>query len=230
MEFSLDQKIIHQLLLRSNVEWNIGLYHGKMGLILFFAHYFELTKHPVYRNTADELMEELMEEIHTELPVDFSSGLSGIGWGMEYLIQKGLVEGDSLEVCEEIDKKIMEKDPKRMTDFSIEKGLGGIIHYVLFHIKGVHSQHSELPFDETYLRDLYQAVSNIPRDCILSDEFRSLSVKYSGFYNDRTKIDYLPQLLPIIDDFEVSAENLNNFPLGLNKGLSGFLLKNLIKN
>ena len=230
MEFTLEQKAIHQLLLRSSIGIDLGLYHGKMGLILFFAHYFRITNNIVFDDTADELMDELKEEIYKELPIGFASGLSGIGWGIEYLIQNGFVDVDSLEACEEIDKKIMEKDPRRIQDYSVETGLGGVLHYVLAHIKGVKSQHSRLPFDETYLKDLYYAVSNIPPDSELSEEFKVLRTKYSNFCEGKAGFDYSLQLLSIIEGPELEKEKLNNYPLGLKSGLSGYLLKKQITN
>ena len=56
MELTLDQHIIHHLLLRSSVGIDVGLYHGKMGLILFFVHYFRHTGQPVYDDTADRMI------------------------------------------------------------------------------------------------------------------------------------------------------------------------------
>lgn len=224
--FTPEQQIIHQLLLRSGVDPNIGLYDGKMGLILFFKHYFVQTNHPVYEDTADELLDELMEEVHRRLPIDFASGLSGIGWGIEYLIQHGWVDGDSLEVCEEIDQKIMEQDPRRMTDYSLETGLEGILHYVLAHIQGVMLQHAILPFDEIYLNDLYQAVSKISPDSGRSDHLNRLSRQYADFYRNKTKIVYPMQLSLAVSECDIEPDRLKTYPLGLNKGLAGFLLKN----
>ena len=92
MEFNIEQQIIHQLLLRSGLQQDIGLFHGKIGIVIFFAHYHKLTNNPVFEDAADELMDELMKGLHKELSIDFGSGLSGIGWGIEYLIQNELVE------------------------------------------------------------------------------------------------------------------------------------------
>lgn len=230
MELTLEQHIIHQLLLRSSMEKDVGLYHGKMGLILFFVHYFRHTGQQVYDDTADELMIELQEGIHTELPVGFAFGLSGVGWGIEYLIQNGFVDVDSLEICEEIDKMIMENDPLKITDYSLDNGLEGILHYVLAHVKGVRSKHFKLPFSEVYFKSLYQAVTTIPNDIELSDTFKSLSANYLSFYESEPKFDYSFQLLPILEDIDIKKNELNAIPLGLKKGLSGFLLKKIIAN
>jgi len=227
MLFTLEQQIIHQLLLRSSIEADIGLFYGKTGLILFFAHYFRLTGNPIFEDTADELMEELLGEIHSELPLDFASGLAGIGWGIEYLIQNGFLEGDSLKICEEVDKKIMERYPQRIVGYSLETGLEGLLHYVLSHIQGVHSQHAKLPFDETYLKDLFQAISTLPETGELSDNFKTLSGMYSRFYETGSGLDYTLKLSTVVEDIEIDTENLATFPLGLKKGLSGFLINEL---
>ena len=52
MDFALEQQIIHQLLLRSSIGDDIGLFDGKMGLIIFFYHYFRHTGNSVYKDTA----------------------------------------------------------------------------------------------------------------------------------------------------------------------------------
>lgn len=230
VEFTLEQQIVHQLLLRSDIDQDLGLYHGKMGVIIFFVHYSKLNNKELYDIIIDELMEELMEEIHVGLPVDFASGILGIGWGIEYLIQNGFMEGDSLDICEEIDLKTMKQDPRRITDYSIETGLGGLLHYVLAHIKGVMTQHSKLPFDETYLSDLHYAVSNISSNNEVSEKLKLLFLQYSHFYKNRTILNYSLKLSEIIEVAEITDNSLSNFPIGLKKGLSGFLLKNLISS
>ena len=230
MELTLEQHIIHQLLLRSGLDKDIGLYHGKMGIILFFVHYFKQTGQQIYEDTAGELMVNLQKEINSALPVGFANGLSGIGWGIEYLIQNGFSNNDSLEICEEIDRIIMEKDPLRMTDYTLDNGLEGIMHYVLAHIKGVWSQHAILPFDEMYLSDLFQAVKNISQDIELSNNFIQLSSDYSTFYENRTEWNYSFQLSSILENVEIKNNKLNSFTLGLKKGLSGYLLKKIYEN
>ena len=232
MELSLEQHIVHQLLLRSSMGKDVGLFHGKMGLIIFFAHYFKHTGQQVYDDTASELMIEMNDETHKEFSVGFANGLSGIGWGIEYLIQNGYSTDDSMGICEEIDKKIMGKDPLRITDYSLDTGLEGILHYVLAHIKGVMSHHSELPFDERYLNDLHQAITSIPQNTELSEDFKRLSAQFFTFNENRNEndLDYSFQLAPILDDVDIKQEGLNSFPLGLKDGMSGYLLRKLITN
>jgi len=177
----LERRIIHHLLLHASLGNDIGLFNGKMGLVLFFAHYNRKVNNLVFEDTADELMDDIYHKIHTEMPIGFGSGLSGIGWGIEYLIQNGFVEGRSIEVCNEIDLRIMERAPLRITDYSLENGLCGILHYVLAHIKGCFGKESVLPFDGNYLSDLFTCAIKLTESNKISSELKEIAGKYVLF-------------------------------------------------
>ena len=82
------------------------------------------------------LMEDIYNNINEEIPIDFETGLCGIGWGIEYLLQNKLVNGNSDEILAEYrPEKIMERAPLRIYDYSMENGLGGILLYVNARIK-----------------------------------------------------------------------------------------------
>lgn len=88
-------RIAQRLILHSSYLENVGLCNGKMGIVLFFAHYFRYTQNSLYDEFASELFEEIYEDITNKLPVDIENGLCGIGWGIEYLLQQGFMPGDS---------------------------------------------------------------------------------------------------------------------------------------
>lgn len=231
MNISLEQFIINQIILRSSMLKNISLYYGKMGIILFLVHYFKHTGQKIFSDIADELMGELTEEFFREkLPIGFGFGLSGIGWGIEYLIQNGFTNDDSLEICEGIDKKILEFDPRRITDYSLDTGLEGVLHYILAHIKGVMFQHAGIPFDETYLYDIYQVILSIPKEKELSENLKLLSTEYVTFYENRKKkLDYKLHISFVVEDVDLNIDFLNDNPIGLKNGMAGYLIKNLIE-
>lgn len=229
--FTVEQRMIHRLLLHSSLLPDIGLLRGKMGLVIFFMHYHQSTHNEVYEDVATELMDGIIKEIHKELPVTFESGLSGIGWGIDYLIHQGFAEGNSEEVCEEIDRRIMEVDPRRMSDLSFETGLGGILCYVLGHLKMALDQNQKLPFDTLYLSDLYAACThltlhsdNVPRKTL------ELAEAYQCYYVNKSvpddRIWELSILLQAIPDFD--SKRMNTYSYGLEKGLAGTLLTNMI--
>jgi hypothetical protein len=149
-----------------------GLYHGKMGIVLFFAHYARYTGNMIYDDFAGELLDDILEELSEDLPINFEFGLCGIGWAVEYLIQNRFMEGNSNEILFEIDKKVMERNLLRVMDKSVQTGLAGISYYIDKRLHSSHYNQSKLPFDAKYLND-WDTVKEgicIPNDsCILSD-------------------------------------------------------------
>jgi hypothetical protein len=80
-EHSLLLRIARHLMLHASFIPENGLYHGKMGIVLFFAHYGRYSENSPYGDFAGELLEDICEDIHVNTPADFENGLCGIGWG-----------------------------------------------------------------------------------------------------------------------------------------------------
>ncbi len=91
------QRIANVLLLNASFLDNPGLLNGKMGIAIFCYHYSRYSKNKIYEDYAGELVDEIYEEINTSTPVDFENGLTGIGWGIEYLVKNGFVQADTDE-------------------------------------------------------------------------------------------------------------------------------------
>ena len=100
------QRIANVLLLNASFIDNIGLLNGKMGIAIFFYHYGRYTNNKIFSDYAGELIDEIYEEINTGTPVDFANGLTGIGWGIEYLVKNKFVQADTDEALAEIDNAI----------------------------------------------------------------------------------------------------------------------------
>ncbi len=100
------QRIANVLLLNASFLDNPGLLNGKMGIAIFFYHYSRFTKNKIYENFAGELVDEIYEEINTSTPVNFENGLTGIGWGIEYLVKNGFVQADTDKALSEIDNYV----------------------------------------------------------------------------------------------------------------------------
>ena len=222
-------RIQHILMLRSKFIPNVGLLNGKMGIIISFAHLYEYTHSEVYYDYMSELLDDVMEHIYKSLDFGFMSGLSGVGWGIEYLLQNQFVEGQGIEICEEIDWKIMTFDSRRIIDLSLDSGLEGLLHYVLIHIRGNNEANALLPFDERYFTDLYERVKLLSANHG-SSSLIQLSIMYMDWYENRLIFDYRLDIMqfvcpPIVD---VNQGSLIDLPLGIKDGLSGLLLKQLL--
>jgi hypothetical protein len=81
------QRIANVLLINSSFIDNPGLLNGKTGISIFFYEYGRYLNNKVYTDYAGELIDEIYEEIAINTPLNFAGGLTGIGWGIEYLIR-----------------------------------------------------------------------------------------------------------------------------------------------
>lgn len=113
-----------------------GLFHGRIGLILFFYQYAAYSKNKEYHNLADKMLNDILSNLDSDIPVNLSSGLCGIGLVVGYLLHSGFVEGSPDEVLSGIDTMIMEKTDFEMEDWSFDSGIIGIMYVIGFpHLK-----------------------------------------------------------------------------------------------
>lgn len=64
---------------------DVGLPLGKMGIVLAMSDYSKFTSNEIYFEVASCLLDDIMEKMYKNLDYSFSTGLFGIGWGIEYL-------------------------------------------------------------------------------------------------------------------------------------------------
>lgn len=220
---TLTERIIPYLLANYPYASGRGLMHGKMGGVLFFFLYARFTGHAIYEEYAEMLMEDIYATMSDDVPVSFETGLCGIGWGIEYMIRHKLIEGDTDEILEDLDRKIMAWNPLRMEDASMTTGLGGILMYVNARIK---SYPRKMPFDLPYLKDLEaKAKELVTEDRFVKENIVEFGKLMSGM------IDYgsLPSLPPFLfGQLPVEIKNVSDYPLGIHNGLTGVILKDII--
>jgi hypothetical protein len=112
MNFSLLERIANRLIINSPLSPAIGLMNGKAGDAICFYNLYRATGNNVYREIADGLMDLIYEEIHSRTPLNFSSGLAGVGCSIEYLVKEDFLEADD-DTLEEIDEAVFQLDRKR---------------------------------------------------------------------------------------------------------------------
>ena len=98
ISISKEQRITNILLLNSEFIENLGLMHGKTGIALYFFELAKKAQDSTYQDFAERLVDKIYEEISISTPLDFENGLAGIGWGIEYLVQNGFIEGNTDEI------------------------------------------------------------------------------------------------------------------------------------
>lgn len=217
------EQALAYLTINGSFTGDLGLFHGRMGIILFFAHYARATQSKHYEDFAGYLLDELYEEIHNDLPVNLENGLCGIGWGIEYLVQQGVMEGDTDEILADIDRKVMELDPLRMTNLGFRRGLAGIAFYVIARLNANRTT-AALPFDDAYLTSLQQALERAE-----FTEKEEVPADLPVVFNQVLKGEKLTLSLPdCLTHSELSLDkSFDEILLGLEEGLAGWLWNNL---
>lgn len=199
-----NERISNQLLLKSIELQNIGLYHGKMGLVLALYLYAHQAEQEHINDFAWDLLQEVYKGVNETLPVGLEYGLSGIGYGVSLLKKHGIFDCDLNDVLQGIDQKIMAYDPRRITDFSYRSGAWGVCSYIRLR-QEVEGQVSS--FDPQYLQELQQALATAPA--------------FPNGVPHRTLWEDLQA-----PDWELSE--FHDKPIGINGGLAYFLINNLI--
>ncbi len=131
-----------------------GLWNGKTGMSVFFFLLSRITGNNRYEEFASELLDDVCSNLSSRTPVCFADGLCGIGWSIEFLSSEGFIKGNIDEILSEVDKQIMERDVRRMTDYSLETGLEGIVAYIQSRLE---KNSTASTFDKDYLEEVEKA-------------------------------------------------------------------------
>lgn len=148
-----------------------SLMNGKMGCAVFFALLSRITENHWYEDFAGELLNNICQNITTQIPINFSHGLCGIGWGIEFLKYKGFIDDNTDDILSEIDKAVIEYDIRRIKEGSLETGVIGILAYVNSRLI-TRRDTSYIPFDEDYLSDIGRIITKfeISKESITPDK------------------------------------------------------------
>ena len=106
IKFNREQRITNALMINAYSIDDIGLLHGKMGVVLYFFHLGRAEENELFTSFAEELLDYVVESLDANVPINFEKGVTGIGWAVEYLIQHGFVDADADDILDEIDRKV----------------------------------------------------------------------------------------------------------------------------
>lgn len=167
------QSISDYFLLKGSFCQDVSFFHGKMGISTFFFLLSRHTGNMWYEEFAGELLEDVCTGLSSSLPITFADGLCGIGWSIEFLKQKGFVEGNTDYILSEIDAKIMKCDLEHISDPSLEYGIGGLAAYVYCRQNTSRAKNYN-PFSTFFVEELKKACYRL--DFHYCNECLSLSV------------------------------------------------------
>ena len=124
------KQIANYILLHGRYQRNIGLFHGKAGIMLTMFLFSQKTGISVYHDFAEDLFDDVQNQLYDNMPIGMENGLAGIAYAMSYLANNNILAFDQNEILSDIDNKIMSVDPRRITDLSFNTGALGIWIYI----------------------------------------------------------------------------------------------------
>lgn len=194
-------KIIDYLLLKSLYIHDTGLFHGKMGIVVALYAYAKRCHDKLLEEYVWELFQQVYDGVHIDMPIGLEYGLSGIGYGTALLCELGLMECDLNEILIDIDAKIMERDPRRMTDFSVRTGTDGLLLYIALRqkVSGCIST-----FDSLYLSELQFATKN------------------------KAKLNLSTNIISLLRKPTFTETNYIDKPIGIDGGCAYYILKSIL--
>ena len=221
MQISKVERLVNHLVLHSNDTPNIGLFDGKMGFVIVLFHYGHIHKSREFNIVAEKLLDNILSSLTTHTPINFATGLTGIGWGIEYLIQNNYIKGDSADICEVIDHKLMNISFKRLTDLTLETGIEGYLHYLNAHLQGIRNAFAYPDFLYEVREKLNSLMTDHP-NC--SAALCSLCNNYNSFFYSPIQYKFCPS------EFYISSQITppRGF-LGLRRGISGYIETTLVR-
>lgn len=99
------QRIANTLVLYSYHVNNPGLLAGKMGIILYLYRYSKFAGNEFYSEFAGDMLDTVLRESAT-VSTDFENGLTGIGWAVNYLLKRKIIDGDVNDVLRDVDTRV----------------------------------------------------------------------------------------------------------------------------
>ena len=214
----IKNNLTEKLLLSELDNYPVGLFHGKMGLVIYFYHLSKIESNPEYQSIAELLLDQIMlNDLSPNHSIAVEDGLAGIGLGVTYLIKNEFVEGYINELLEVIDNEIYRR-------IAFQKDSSQFSPIMLLHMTGYLYIRLKEQTDinlKTLYQDLIIKVINMLYSQI-DDDFPNESYSFSiyhyqlpvllwvisnlleeGFYNER--------IYKIMDELQLQI--LSRFPL-----------------
>lgn len=221
IQFSLHQKIVHHVICKASDVISPGLLNGSMGVCITLYCISERDRSKAIKTFADHLLVTCIENISIDTSIGFSNGLCGIAWGIDFMLQRNYITGDSKKICEDIDRRISQICPQRL-DCNLESGLKGVLHYLLAH--SYHNSRYSNSFNHDFLSEVYTLTCKMVTTAC-DEDMEYLCKNYIDWYNYE-KCDYTFCLNRFIksDWKEITEENYQSYPIQLTSGLCGYLI------
>jgi len=195
-----NESVINRMMIDSFSLKSPGLLNGRMGYTIVFYLWGREKNKPIYEEFGERLLDTVIQGLTTQLPINFSNGLCGIGWGLEFLFYHRFVEFSSNDIFEELDQRIIQLVYlKQNLNFQTE--LVGILHYVLARINGNNNRKEKKPFTKEFLQYLQQHIC-LQNDSIPDKELSHLMRIYNHWFTTE-EINYSIETTLLIKTLQI---------------------------
>ena len=192
-------KVVQTLIINGTFNEQPGLFYGKTGIAIFFFHYARHSGKRLFQDYAFDLFEEIKKQLTISESTRYDIGLSGIGVGVEYLLQNGFIEAINDDLFNDFDARMYRAAMyEPYPNLSIEEGVAGLGRYFIHRIRGKCNINYKL----------HEALSHIIKE--ISNKIEENSVPENEqpdvcrfFYDLSTIPDYTEK---IVDSFKLCRE------------------------
>lgn len=194
-------KIANTILLNTQYNYMNGILKGKLGICIFLYHFARYSKAKQYQVFADILLEDIVSSLNDD-DLGFAHGLSGIGYGINYLSNCKFIDTENDDILKDIEEVMYDHlETQIEKDISSEYPLCSIGLYIT----------SKIKYNSKIIRKLFFEWEKILDSSILVDEknisfFNSIIYTIIHIYKKEScdnKIDLLvAQLLSKIEASE----------------------------
>jgi len=215
---NIQKQLTEKLLSSDLTRYPASLFHGKMGLSIYFYQMSRIESNPEYHAKAEQLLDQIFQnDLSVNHPIDVEDGLAGIGLGVTWLVKKGFFEADLNEMLEVIDNAVYRRIAflKKPTQFSPVQLLH-LIGYLYIRLKEQTEQNIQILYQDLIIKVLNIFYNQIDEE-FLSESYTFSIYHYqlpvllwifgklleAGFYNER--------IYKMLDELQMRI--LSRFPI-----------------
>lgn len=174
--------LTHSNIAKNNDVQNYGLYNGKMGLVILSYLQGEVT-------IAEEIIDDIIEYIEAQnIRISFDDGLLGIAWGLIFIVENEMIEGDINELLSDFDDVVFNHFDIKYYDWSFEKGLLGLIYYSTIRLYQDKNILKKYPVFFKLLNKIIREKYTDESSNLIETDFPFIALVFISFYDKKYKI------------------------------------------
>lgn len=141
--YNINRRFINYILLNASFNERIGLFDGKAGAILFISSNRLTEAAEWIESISVSLLEETISQINIFTPLNFGTGVAGIGVLIEHLSQRGLLEVNTSDLLEEVEPHLLRTVYEcKLDTLGLASGISGFGMYFFLRLNAVTPVHA----------------------------------------------------------------------------------------